>query len=91
MIKKSKIKMLICAVIIINIGYVILNQQITMHRIKNSIAAKESSVQNLKAQSKKLQDQIKLSKTDKYSEVLARERLNLIKEGETPVIDTNNK
>lgn len=91
MIKKSKIKMLICAVIIINIGYVILNQQITMHRIKNSIGAKESSVQNLKAQSKKLQDQIKLSKTDKYSEVLARERLNLIKEGETPVIDTNNK
>lgn len=91
MIKKAKIKMLICAVIIINIGYIILNQQITMHRIKNSIAAKESSVQNLKAQSKKLQDQIKLSKTDKYSEVLARERLNLIKEGETPVIDTNNK
>ncbi len=91
MIKKSKIKMLICAVIIINIGYIILNQQITMHRIKNSIVAKQSSVKNLKAQSKKLQDQIKLSKTDKYSEVLARERLNLIKEGETPVIDTNNK
>ncbi|WP_234122086.1 FtsB family cell division protein [Clostridium hydrogenum] len=89
--KKSKIKMLICAVIIINIGYIILNQQITMHRIKNSIVAKQSSVKNLKAQSKKLQDQIKLSKTDKYSEVLARERLNLIKEGETPVIDTNNK
>lgn len=91
MIKKSKIKMMVFAVVIINISYIVISQQITMHKIKNGINAKQSAVNSLKVENKKLQDKIKLSKTDEYSEELARERLNYIKEGETPVVDTNNK
>ncbi len=42
-------------------------------------------------ENKKLQDEVQLSKTDKYIEKLAREKLGLIKEGETPVINNSVK
>ena len=37
----------------------------------------------------KLKDEVKMSKSDSYIEKLARERLGLIKPGETPVIDSS--
>lgn len=89
--KKSKIKILILAVVLVNVCYIFINQEITMRRIKADTTAKKASVKKLNEENVKLQDEIKMSKTDKYAEKLARERLGLIKEGETPVIDTNHK
>ncbi|MFL0252129.1 septum formation initiator family protein [Clostridium neuense] len=89
--RKSKIKIIILVVLVINIGYIFVNQQLTMSRIKDDIKAKQKTVDKLSIENRKLQDEIKLTKTDKYTEKLARERLGLIKQGETPVIDSSEK
>ncbi|MDF2502970.1 MULTISPECIES: septum formation initiator family protein [Clostridium] len=90
--KKSKLKYLIMGIIAINVSYLFINQQITMHRIKARIKDTTVEAQKLKSENEKLQDEIKVSQSDKYSEKLAREKLGLIKQGEVPVINgTNNK
>jgi cell division protein FtsB len=79
-------------IIAINVSYLFINQQITMHRIKARIKDTTVEAQKLKSENEKLQDEIKVSQSDKYSEKLAREKLGLIKQGEVPVINgTNNK
>lgn len=91
MSRKSKIKIIVLVVFVINIGYIFVNQQLTMSRIKTDIKAKQNTVDKLNSENIRLQDEIKLTKTDKYTEKLARERLGLIKQGETPVIDSSQK
>jgi cell division protein FtsB len=61
-----------------------------MQKIKNQIADKKIEESKIKEKYQKLQDEVKMSKTDMYIEKLARERLGLIKQGETPVIDSKN-
>lgn len=58
-----------------------------MNRQKNNLDGYTVESKKLKEENIKLQDEIELSKTDKYIEKLAREKLGLIKDGETPVID----
>lgn len=70
--------------------YVFISQQVTMQKIKNQIADKKIEEQKVKDKNQKLQDEVKMSKSDTYIEKLARERLGLIKQGETPVIDSKN-
>lgn len=88
--KKIKGKNIIFALLLFYVGYIFINQQITMHKIKDEIADKKIEEQKTKEKNKKLQDEVKMSKTDMYMEKLARERLGLTKQGETPVIDTKN-
>lgn len=88
--KKIKGKNIIFAFLLCYVCYIFINQQITMHKIKDDITNKKIEEQNLKEKNKKLQDEVKMSKTDMYIEKLARERLGLTKQGETPVIDTKN-
>jgi cell division protein FtsB len=61
-----------------------------MSKISNDIANKKLEEQKIKETNKKLQDEVKMSSSDAYIEKLARERLGLIKQGETPVIDKRN-
>lgn len=91
MSKKSKLKIIILMIFVVNIGYIFVNQQLTMSRIKKDIKTKQETMDKLSSENRKLQDEIKLTKTDKYTEKLARERLGLVKEGETPVIDSKEK
>lgn len=84
----SKIKYIVFFIILINIGYIFVNQQNTINTINKSIAEKQESIDSLKKENQKLQDEIKLSKTDSYTEKLAREKLGLIKQGEIPVIES---
>lgn len=91
MSKKFKLKIIILMIFAVNIGYIFVNQQLTMSRIKKDIKAKQETMNKLSSENRKLQDEIKLTKTDKYTEKLARERLGLVKEGEIPVIDSNEK
>lgn len=88
--KKIKGKNIIFAFLICYVCYIFINQQVTMHKIKDEIANKKIEEQKAKEKNKKLQDEVKMSKTDMYIEKLARERLGLTKQGETPVIDTKN-
>jgi cell division protein FtsB len=61
-----------------------------MQNIKAEILQNKVEQQKVKEKNQKLQDEVKMSKTDMYIENLARERLGFIKQGETPVIDTKN-
>lgn len=88
--KKFKWKNIIFILILFYAGYVFINQQIAIHKIKNEIAQKKLEEQKVKNKNKKLQDEVKMSESDVYIEKLARERLGLIKQGEIPVIDQNS-
>lgn len=61
-----------------------------MYRISKEMKIVQQEELSAKEKNQKLQDEIKMSKSDAYIEKLARERLGLIKEGETPVIDSKN-
>lgn len=68
------------------IGYILISTQLAMNKIKKELTVSQQELIKLKDKNQKLQDEVNLSKTDAYIEKLARERLGLIKEGETPVI-----
>ncbi|WP_035795482.1 FtsB family cell division protein [Clostridium akagii] len=92
MIKGAKIKFLIIGIFVINMCYVAVNQQITMNKIQAQIDSKATETKELKSSNQKLQDELKMARSDQYSEKLAREKLGLIKQGEITVINgSNNK
>lgn len=88
-IKKIKVRNILLLAVISYIIFIFVSQTITMHKIKQDITERQMELQKVKDQSQRLQDEIKLSKSDQYIEKLAREKLHLIKEGETPVINTS--
>jgi len=61
-----------------------------MYSIQKQINLAQQEEQTVKTKNLELKDEVKMSKSDSYIEKLARERLGLIKEGETPVIDSSN-
>ncbi|CAB1254668.1 septum formation initiator family protein [Clostridium sp. WLY-B-L2] len=86
---KVKWKNIFFLLLVLYIGYIFVSQQITMQNIKKQIVERKTEEQKLKVKNQKLQDEIKMSASDIYIEKLAREKLGLIKQGETPVIDNN--
>lgn len=89
MIKKRNIKKLLLAVITCYVAFTFISQEITSLRIKSQIDNEKAQLQNLKNENEKLQDTMKLSKTPKYIEKLAREKLGLVMANEVPVIDNS--
>lgn len=87
--KKLKFKNVIILFIIGYVCYIFIGQQITMHNINDQINTNMAEKQKVLGINQKLQDEVKLSKSNAFIEKLARERLGLVKQGETPVI--NNK
>jgi len=88
--KKFSIKSVVIIFIIVYVSYLLIQQQATMERQKKELQKYNIELQIKKEEKKKLQDEVELSKTDKYIEKLAREILGLVKEGETPVMDKKN-
>lgn len=85
-------KYLVIGIVVINICYIFVSQQIRMYKIQKQINTTNIESQQKKAENQKLQDQVKMAQSDKYSEELAREKLGLVKQGEIPVINgTGNK
>jgi cell division protein FtsB len=60
-----------------------------MNKIKAQINEKNIEMESLKVKNRKLQDEVNMSKSDAYIEKLAREKLKLIKPGESPVVNSN--
>ena len=85
--KKINVKKLILFLAIVYIAVIFINQRITMHKVRDQISEKKIELKEVKEKNQKLQDEVKLSKSKDYIEKLARERLRLIKKGETPVIN----
>ncbi|MCI7442047.1 MAG: septum formation initiator family protein [Clostridium sp.] len=56
-----------------------------MNRIKKETKEKTKKLQQVKEENEKLTEEINMSQTDEYHEKLAREKLNMIKDGEKTV------
>lgn len=84
---RIKWKKIFFLLIILYVVYIFVSQQITMYNIKKQITERKVEEIRMKQKNQKLQDEVKMSTSDAYIEKLAREKLGLINEGETPVID----
>lgn len=84
--KKFKLKKVVIIATLLYVGYILVSTQIVMNKIKQQLEVKHQELADVKDKNTILQDEVKMSKTDTFIEKLARERLGLIKEGETPVI-----
>lgn len=88
--KKQKVKLVIFLLIFANICYIFISQQVRIYSLKKQINLAQTEEKTVKAKNQELKEEVKMSQSDAYIEKLARERLGLIKEGETPVIDSSN-
>lgn len=86
----KKIKRVFLLVLIAYVGVTFFKQQTIIHRQKDEKEKYSLELKNIKNENEKLQDEMKLAEDNKYIEKLAREKLGLIKEGETPVIDNSD-
>ncbi|WP_040213827.1 FtsB family cell division protein [Clostridium polynesiense] len=87
--KKTTLKNLIISFMLIALVYNVVNQQLTMRRIKKQFDEKQVELNSLKMKNDKLKEEVKASQTDpSYMERLARERLGYIKPGENTIVDT---
>lgn len=85
--KKFRFKRIIFIAALLYVSYILISTQVSIAKINSEIKVKNQELSKAKDKNLKLQDEIKMSKTDAYIEKLARERLQMIKEGETPVIN----
>lgn len=85
--KRFNFKRIIFIVALLYVSYVLISTQVSMNKIKAEMRVKEQELSKVKENNLKLQDEVKMSKTDAGIEKLARERLQMIKKGETPVIN----
>lgn len=85
--KKFRFKRIIFIAVLLYVSYILIGTQISIAKINSEIKVRNQELSKSKDKNLKLQDEIKMSKTDAYIEKLARERLQMIKEGETPVIN----
>jgi len=88
---KFKLKNLLLVLAIGYICFTFVNQQIIMHRQKVELKKYNEQLQKVKEENSRLQEETNLAKDNPngYIERLAREKLGLIKEKETPVINSN--
>jgi cell division protein FtsB len=77
--------------LLVYLGYFFFRQYQEMNRISAEINSQKVTLEKLKEENENLKDDVELAKTDKYRELLARQMLNLIKDGETPVINSGKK
>lgn len=91
--KKLTLKNLIILVLSIIFVVSFARQEKTIKRIEKDKQAKQEQLQELQDKNERLQEENAKAKSDEYLEKLARERLNMIKEGETSVeiktVDSN--
>lgn len=88
--RKFNIKSVAKIFVVVYMCYILINQQVTMNRQKKELQRYNVETQMKSEENKVLQDEVELSKTNKYIEKQAREKLGLVKEGETPVLDNEN-
>ena len=89
--KKINYRKIVFLMLLVYLSYFLFNQYQTMNRISIEINNQKLLYEKLKQEHENLQDDVELAKTNKYQEILARQMLNLIKEGETPVINSAKK
>ena len=78
-------------ILLVYLSYSLFSQNQTMNRISAESKNQRVLLEKLKQDNNNLQDNVELASTSKYQENIARQILNLIKEGETPVKDSGKK
>lgn len=89
--KKINFRVILIFSLVLYMCYSFGKQALMMNKINDQIKTEKVLLQKTKDENSKLQDQVSETKTNRYSEQLAREILGLVKEGETPVINGQNK
>ena len=90
----KKINVIRVGVIIalIYVGGLFVSQIINTNKLNMEISKQQALYARAKEKNQQLQDEVlNMSKDNTYMERLGRERLGLIKEGETPVINSSGK
>lgn len=85
--KFSKIKPVLLVVAIAYVAITLVNQQVTIFRQKREVKKWEDELVKIEAENQKLKDNVKMSEDENYIERIAREKLGLIKDGETTVMN----
>ena len=89
--RKINYRKIVFLMLLVYLSYFLFRQYQTMNRISAEIKNEKLMSEKLKEEHDNLQDDVELAKTNKYQEILARQMLNLIKDGETPVINSVKK
>ena len=89
--RKIKIKYILFVLIMCYLGYTFAQQQIMINYNNKEIQNLNEQYSKLEEGNSSLKDQIEFAKSNDYKERMARERIGLIKPGETVYIfDINN-
>ncbi len=83
--KKLTLKNLIILVLSIILVVSVVRQEKAIKRIEKDKQAKQEQLQELQDKNERLKEENAKAKSDEYLEKLARERLNMTKNGETSV------
>lgn len=83
--RRLTIKNLILVVLVAIFLFGFVRQEKAMRRIEKERVAKEAQLESLKNKQERLQEEHDKAQSNEYLEQLARERLNMIKKGETSV------
>lgn len=84
---KFKLKKLLLIILVVYLGYTYINQQILINEKKALLNDCKVELNEMEIENQNLMDEVKMSNTYSYVERLAREKLGLIKEGETVVVN----
>lgn len=84
--KRINFKKILIFGLLLYSGYILVSQQITIKNKRAQLDKLNLELQKTTKDNESLQDQTKMSKTYRYVEKLARERLDYIKQGENAVM-----
>lgn len=84
---KKLIKKVLIIVFAIYVSITLINQQLTIMRMEDRKAELNEQIQEAKAETEKLNKQLKNASSDAYIEQIAREKLGLIKDGDIIYVD----
>ncbi|MFU0824382.1 FtsB family cell division protein [Clostridium sp.] len=88
--RKSKIKKIGTVLLLGYVCYILVNQQITIRNKRIQLQTYKVELDKTIKEHERLVDETKISKTYRYVERLAREKLGFIKQGENAVIQKND-
>ncbi|MBK1809593.1 septum formation initiator family protein [Clostridium sp. YIM B02505] len=88
--KKFTLKNIAILLIVSIFVFSFIRQEITMHKISTQVSERQLELNKVKAVNDRLKDEVNMSKTDAYSEKMAREKLGMIKPGEKKVLTSND-
>lgn len=89
--KRFKFKYIFYVMLLCYVGYTLVSQQMTINRMRDDILKYDQQNKKIEDANQYLKDQIEFAKTDEYKEKMAREKIGLIKPGETVYIINKEK